>query len=532
MKISGAEIIARTLRAHDVDLLPTLVGDHILPLCDRLPDHGIRIVDVRQDAAAVHMADGYARSSGRTGVCATTGGPGLANAIAGLGTAHLAESPVVHLAGMQDLATDGMGNPQEVDQVALTSPVTKASRIVRDVRRLPTAIADAFRMSASLRQGPIHLTIPLDVQSATVDEKEVAIARPVALAPAPAAQADLAKVVAILKGASRPVVIAGSALRAHVQPKMLRRFFEASGLPLFTTELVRGVLDDGHPLSLGYPDPILNDAGAMISRADVVVLLGKAQDYRVGYARPPFVSGDAQIIQVDPDPAQIARHRAVACAIVVDPGAVVDQLAAVAEEIAWPDWSGWVGELQSARAGSRDRLDRLAVDDETPLHPLRALRALRQILPEDAAYVFDAGDFGLWGRAFFSARRLGRWMRTGPMGQLGAALPLAMGCQLAIGDAPVACIIGDGGVGFHLMELDTAVRHAIPVVVVVGNDAAWGVDRHFQIAYYGRAVATDLRPLRYDRLAAELGAYAEFAERPEDLGAAFQRAVASRRPAL
>jgi len=533
MRHSGAELTVQALRAHGVEVVSGLVGDHILPICDLLPQHGIRLVDVRHDTAGVHLADGLSRATGLPAVALTTGGPGFANSIPGLAVASVAGSPVVHISGRTELATESMGGMQELDQIALASSVTKNARLVRRPGGIPTALAEAFRVAMAGRPGPVHVTIPLDVQQASIDASEAPVQPPPMPAPPPAASAAVMHALATLQRAVRPVLIVGGAARYSVQPVALQQLIEVTGLPLFTVEQARGLISDRHPQCIGYPDPGLNEAGLLISRADVVFLLGKKQDFRIDFCRPPFVSAGAQVLQADADPFEIGRNRAVAVGLVGDLGAVVAQLVAGAENLAWPDWSSWLHELQEARRSYRRRLEELSrVDRGTPMHPLSIYRAAEEILPLDATLLFDVGDFGLWGRAYMRAEHPGRWYWPGPLGHLGIMLPMALGAKVARQESSVVCFAGDGAVGFYFMEMDTAVRHNIPIVVVVGNDAAWGIDRTYQLEFYGRLVGTELRPIRYDRLVAEIGGHGEHVDNPEDLPGALTRALASKRPAL
>jgi len=281
---------------------------------------------------------------------------------------------------------------------------------------------------------------------------------------------------------------------------------------------------------------VLNGAAQRIRQADVVLLVGKRLDWRIGYGRAPALTPDARIIQIEADPAEIGRNRAVDLALLGDPGVAVEALAAAAgatgQRGSGNGRASWLGELRAARQEHLAQLQRLGEDPEAPLHPMRVVRAVEPLLARDSFVVMDAGDFVQWPRAYLGARHPGRWIRTGPLGHLGVGLPMALGCQVAAPDARVALFIGDGGLGFYFMELDTAVRHNLPIVAVVGNDATWGIDQGYQIAYYGKAVATDLRPLRYDRLMIELGGHGEHVESPDELPGALERAFASGRPAL
>ena len=533
-RTTGAHLFVRCLRAEGVDTVFTLVGDHILPLCDAAADAGVRFVDTRHESAAVHMADGFARVTGRPGVAWATGGPGHANSIAGLTVAWASETPVVHVSGAPDSGQREMLAFQEIPQVEMAAPVTKGAWTVPDARRIPEYVARAFRTALSGRPGPVHLTLPIDVQEQEVAEEDVLPYHPHLTRPqgrTPGDPALVREAVRLLHGAERPAVIVGGAARFSLDPEALRRFAEVARLPVFTVELARGLLDDDHPLCFGYADPGLNEAARLYGKADVVLVLGKRFDSRIGYGRPPTLSAAARVIQVDPSPTEVGRNREVAVGLAADIGAVVEQMAAEAATLRWQERRTWLEELRAARRGQRERLEALAGDD-APMHPLRVYREVESLLREDDVLVLDGGDYVQWGRGFLRARGAGRWLRLGNLAHLGCGLPFALAAKVALPQARVWLFTGDGSVGFYAMELDTAVRHGLPFVAVLGNDQAWGIDRGFQLEYYGRAVATDLRWVPYERVVEALGGYGEAVERPEDLGPALRRALEAGRPAL
>ncbi|HLI26010.1 MAG TPA: thiamine pyrophosphate-binding protein [Chloroflexota bacterium] len=533
--LTGAELLVRALRAEGVETVFTLIGDHILPIADAAVDHGLRFIDTRHESAAMHMAEGWAQATGRVGVCLVTGGPGHANVLPGLTVAWTSESPVVQISGRPELQHEGMLAHQELDQIAMAAPISKAAWLVRRPADIPLVVARAFRLARAGRPGPIHLTIPLDVQEARVEPEALPPLPAARLAHAPAAPAPglVEQAVALLRAAARPVAIVGTAARYAVAPGALAALAEALRLPVFTVEQARGLLSDEHELCFGYADPALNAAARALREADAVLLVGKRLDARIGYGRPPFLAADARVVQVEAEPAEIGRNRGVDVAIESDLGAAVEALAAAARRVGAPTTpSEWLARLQALRAEHLAHLRTVAEDDAVPLHPMRVARAVEPLVDADTHVVLDGGDFVQWPRAYLPARRVGRWHRLGPLGHLGIGLPLALGIQAAEPEARVLLFIGDGSVGFYFMEWDTAVRHCLPIVAVLGNDATWGIDNYFQLAYYGRAVATTLRSVRYDRLVAELGGYGEHVEQASELAGALERAFASRRPAL
>ena len=535
-KLTGAHLMVRSLKLEGIQKIFTIVGDTILPLIDAVVEEGLELIDTRHEAAAMHMADAWARVTGEPGVVLVTGGPGFANALSALPNIYTSESPVVFISGASELPEKGMGAFQEVDQVGMASPVTKGAWLVHDRRRIPGLVAEAFRTSLSGRPGPVHLTIPIDLQEQESGEDELPPYQPGEYRNMGRPHGDpnlVREAISILREAERPVVIAANAARYSLSGDALREFVEVTGLPLFTVEQARGLVSDDHPLCFGYADGALNATARRFREADVVLLLGKRFDHRYRYGQPPLFSAAARLIQVDPSPAEIGRNRGVAVGLLGDIGAVVEQLTQEARKQAWPagtcapwlarlreDREAWIGHLRSFATG------------ELPLHPMAVFKEVEQFTGDDTILVFDGGDYAQWGRSYLKARGTGHWMRLGPLSQLGCGLPYALAAKLARPEARVLLFIGDGGFGFYAMEYDTAVRHNLAVTAVMGNDAAWGIDKNFQLAYYGRAAGTDLRFLRYDQLVEALGGYGEYVERGEEIAPAVERALASNRPSL
>ena len=531
-RVTGSDLISKALKLEGVTNIFTLAGDHILPLLDVMVDQGFRFIDTRHEQAAVHMADAWGRITGLPAVCMYTT-PGLANAIPGLTNVMHTESPVISIAGCADLSDLGRGAQQEIDQVGMAVAVTKGSFMVHDARRIPDFIARAVRLAFSGRRGPVHLTIPIDVQEQVVDEDEVIFYRPEEYRPREtmlASPEQVRQAIALLRQAERPMVLAGCAAGYTLSGDALRQFIETTRLPVFTEEQARGLISDDHPYAFGFFERGLNRAAAKIRDADLVVLLGRKQDFTIGFCRPPNIAAAANIIQIDPSPAEIGRNRGVAVGIVGDITSVLEQLTREAATYAWKDLS-WLGELRAARAAHAEWAEDLA-RPEVPMHAMFVHKTLKSHLRPDDCLVFDGGDFCHFGRLFLPARQPKRWFYVSSLGMLGSALPTALAAKVAYPDSQVIMLTGDGAFGFNGMEFDTAVRHNLKIVGILGNDSAWGIDRQMQLGLYGRPVITDLLQTHYEQVVQGLGGYGEFVERPEDLEPALERAFASGQPAL
>jgi acetolactate synthase-1/2/3 large subunit len=531
-RVTGSQLICNALKLEGVKNIFALAGDHILPVLDAMADQDFRIIDTRHEQAAVHMADAWSRITEQLGVCMYTT-PGFANAIPGLTNAMHTEAPILSIAGCADTHDLGRGAQQEIDQVGMAGPMCKGSFMVPDIRRIPEFIQRALRLAFSGRRGPVHLTIPIDLQERSVEESEVEFTRPESYRPKAALFTDpelVEQAVALLRQAQRPMVIAGSAAGYTLCGDALQRFIETTRLPVFTEEQSRGLISDEHPYAFGFFERGLNRAAAKVREADLLLLLGRKQDFTIGYCRPPHVAADAKIIQIDPSPLEIGRNRGVAIGMVGDVTCILQQLSEAAGKQCWKELP-WLEELRATRLAQAEWRETLA-QRKIPMHALYVHKIVKSILRPDDCLVFDGGDFCHFGRSFLPALKPKHWFYVSTLGMLGSSLPTALAAKVAYPNSRVIMLTGDGAFGFNGMEFDTAVRHNLNITAILGNDSAWGIDRQIQLGLYGRSVATELRPARYEQVVQGLGGYGEFVESPEDLAPALERALAAERPAL
>jgi acetolactate synthase-1/2/3 large subunit len=531
-KITGSHLIAKSLHAEDVDTLFGVAGDHFLHLLDVLADDSFRMLDTRHESGAVHMADAYSRLLNRAGVALSTT-PGHANAIPGLANATHSHAPVVNIAGSADSHNIGRGAMQEFDQVGVAAPVTKGAWEIPSVERIPEYISLAFRTALEGRQGPVHLTIPADLQEAEVDA-DVAMRYLPSEYGAPhkyfGDPEQVANAIELLRSASKPVILAGTGAGATAAAEELTRLVETTRIPIFTTDSARGLVPDDHEYSAGFGYLPLNAAAQRIGEADVVLLLGQKLDYTWGYGGSPPFDSNVKFIFVDPSPADIGRARSVAVGIAGDVGPIVTQLADEAGKHSWQDES-WAGSLKSSADDFSQKIDDLATN-EGPMHPSNVSQAVHEFVDDDTIISFDGGDYAHFFRASFKANKPSKWLYVSSFGMIGVSLPYALGAQAAFPDKRVICVTGDGSLGFNGMEIDTAVRHGLNVVTVVGNNSIWGIDWQIQKGLYGKPVWTDLLPTRFDIVAQGLGAHGEHVTTEEELRPALTRAFAAGKPAL
>ena len=532
-KVNGAQLLVEALKAEGITHVFGLAGVGIFPIFDACLTENLRIIDVRHETAGVFMAGATARITGEPAVCLVTEGPGHANAIAGLTTMYAEDTPVVLISGCAETENWGRGAIQEIPQVEMAVPVAKWAAMVPHVRRIPEMLAMAFRIARSGQPGPVHLTVPIDALDQEVEEVSVPPYEPARRRPGGRSTAEprlVREAVECLAGATRPAIVAGIGAHWTCAGEPLEAFIEHTHIPLFTVELARGIVSDDHPLCLGAGYPAANPTARRLNEADAVLILGERLDFRFGFGEA--FGAEAQLIHVYPNAAEIARNRPVRVGMVADSGAVVEQMLEEAKGRAWPE-RPWVKELREDRAKQRARFEALAASDQTPLHPLRVTKEVAAFIRDQDIVVLDGADFAAWARLLIKSTRPGHTLTHGRLGMIGTGIPYGVAAKLARPDARVIVFVGDGSIGFHFMEFDTAIRHRLPIVVVVGNDAAWGVEQHFQRALYGsdRLVATALRRARYDQMVQALGGHGEYVERPEDLPKALERAFAAGVPA-
>jgi acetolactate synthase-1/2/3 large subunit len=530
---TGSELFVQAISQLGIRQIFTLVGDHLNDVLAAVARAGIRIIDMRHESGVTHTADATARLTRRPALSLVTGGPGHTNSLTGIATAYLAASPLIAVSGSRASTLAHREAFQDIDQVGMARPVVKWAAEPPNAAQIPFYLGRAYTEANTGRKGPVHLTIPVDLFTQKTDTP-ASVPMPVEERAAPPPAAEIERAIALLKSAERPVVIAGSGVWWSGAEPELRAFIEHTSLPLYTITMARGAIPDSHPLNLGYADPALNKAiQTAFHEADLFLVIGKRLDYRLAMGTARLFPPAAKFIQVDIHPQELGMNHRLDVAICGDAKAALAALTVAAGEKAWAQ-RPWLDHLRKLRAEWEAWLAAIAEDEGTPIHPAAFYRELRAALPRDVLYAWDGGDFAHWGRASLPIEEPGRWLRLGPLGTIGSALPNGLAMQLANPAKPVTVITGDGSLGFYVAELDTAVRHKLPIVVIVGNDAGWGLERELQTAVtgLGATVACELRPTRYDLVMKGFGGEGEFVERLDQVRPAVERAFASGVPYL
>ncbi|HEX9182618.1 MAG TPA: thiamine pyrophosphate-binding protein [Burkholderiales bacterium] len=447
-------MLARALAAAGARHVFTLSGNHVMPVFDAALDAQLPLLHVRHEAAAVHMADAWGRLTGEPGVALVTGGPGHANAVAALYTALAAESPLILISGHAPLDELGKGAFQEMRQAEIAAPLCKASWTAQAAQGLAADVARAWHAAAGGRPGPVHLSVPNDVLDAVVDE-------PAMLGPQRPAEArePSREILDALRAAQRPLIIAGPARMRDDAPGLEA----ATGLPVIGMESPRGV-----------NDPSLGRLAGVLGQADVVLLLGKRADFTLKFGKA--FAESCRVLSSERFTAQ--------------------------ERLGSPGWRDEVRAALEYRPAEWQAI-------QARNHPVAVCREVQRLLDApDAILVSDGGEFGQWAQACLSASRR---VINGPAGSIGAALPFAAAAQLANPRARVVALLGDGTFGFHMSEVDTAVRYGLNYLAVIGNDATWNAEYQIQLRAYGaaRAQGCELLPTRYGAVAAAMGAHGE-----------------------
>src|SRR3954452_1848082 len=524
----AGELAVGVARAHGVETMFTLSGAHVFPMYDGAvkADPPMRILDVRHEQTAAFVAEATGKLTRVPGLAMLPAGPGVTNGISALAQARFAGSPMVVVGGRAPQNRWGSGSLQELDQPPIVASITKSACTIPTSAELTARFDEAFQLAGSSHRGPVFVDVPMDeffnqASAVVPDGSRDRGAEPDGEA--------LGRIGRLMADAERPVLILGTDVWADGAEQAGLELVEALGVPTITNGMGRGVVPGGHPLLVSKA------RGKALNGADLVVVAGAPLDFRLGYGVFGGKEGaePAQVVHLADSPGQVSQHAALAASFSGDLSSVFRGLTAALEHTDPSAWKAWGEDLQAAVREAASRDTELLAAAADPIHPARIYGELLPRLADDAVVIGDGGDFVSFAGKYVEPKRPGGWLDPGPYGCLGAGLGAAIAARLARPSAQVVLLLGDGAAGFSLMDVDTLVRHGLPVVMVMGNNSAWGLEKGPMQMLYGYDVVADLAPRTpYDEVVRALGGAGETVTDPRDVGPALDRAFASGVPYL
>jgi acetolactate synthase-1/2/3 large subunit len=467
------------------------------------------------------------------------GGPGFVNGVTGIAVAQAAAVPVIVVAGQPPLHTRDRNGHQILYQADIVRSLTKWTHEITSPDIVAEFVARGFRIASAGKPGPVCLSMPMNalegaLNPSIVPYKVQPLSRDADALPASAA-GSVAAAVDILNQATRPMMVIGAAAWRGIDSAVLASLVQRIGIPAFTFEVARGMIPDDGINCFGYGHPQYNKTYQELKSADLLLLVGAEVGLHTGANKKKLLGADTRIIQLHTDAEQIGIGRASDAAVIGSLAAGLEALATGLGSAARERQRAWLmhikGKYSEQRAEWKGLSQKLCAGNPA-IHPLQVHQSLARHYSERIRLSIDGGDFANWARVFFQAKTPGYWLDKTELGNIGVSLPVAIGAQIGRPAHQTWVLIGDGGFGFHGMELSTAVEHKLPVKVIVGNDRCWGVERRLQLALYGCTQATDLPDVRYHEMARAMGAQGLYVDDPAKLDAAVDELLSSDGPGL
>ncbi|HLW72134.1 MAG TPA: thiamine pyrophosphate-binding protein [Candidatus Binataceae bacterium] len=521
--LRGEQIIAKSFQREGVDTIFFMMGGPTGGTAGACLDLGMQGIYVRHEQAAAMMAHAYARVTGKPGICIAPMGPGVANLVTGLANAWADASPIIAIGGSAPMRGWTLDTFQEMDQVPMMKPIVKNAFRVDLGYRIPEYISIAFREALDGKRGPIYLDLPGDILSGKVDEEKINwVDGNYRTEARPAGDPILIKkAVDLLANARKPLIVTGSGVLWADAEADLKAFVDATGIPFFTTPQGRGVVSEDHPRS--FPAA----RSTAFREADVVLVIGARANSMLSFLRAPRFSPDAKFINVNVDGREIGHNRAADIGIIGDAKLVLGQLKdAAAGRFNAKEESVWVAQLAAKHRTNQERNAPLMHSSKTPIHPLRLCNEVKDVITRDTILVVDGHEILNFARQSIPIYNARCSLNAGPHGCMGVGIPFGIGAKVAAPDKPVVVLSGDGAFGWNGMEMDTAIRHKLNIVVVLSNNGG------FTSRQTGGTVGRDLGYQRYDKMVEALGGYGEFIDKPDEIRPAIERAIKSNKPAL
>ncbi len=526
-ELTGSAILCEALVREGVELLYGYPGGAIMPFYDALTSYSaLHHVLVRHEQAAAHAADGYARATGKVGVCVATSGPGATNLVTGLATAFMDSTPIVAITGQVANQFIGRDAFQETDVIGVTQPITKHNFLIRSTDEIADVVAEAFRVAQSGRPGPVLIDIPKDVlqKKAQYRPSATRTAQEQMRTEQPTRPSEhlIEHAAQLIAQAKRPLIMAGHGIILGHAYDELQAFAEKTSIPVITTLLGLSAFSDTHPQHIGMPGmhgpAHVNRA---IGDADLLIGVGLRFDDRVTGKVAEFAP-NARIIHIDIDPSEMHKVKVATVPIVADAKVA---LAALTDAVAPSNNKTWLNEIRSWQAETLERQQHTPHDEERP-DPASVLNAIRAATGGNAIVVSDVGQNQMWTARFYEWTRRNSHITSGGLGTMGFALPAAMGVKMGIPDAPVWAIAGDGGIQMNIQELATLQQEGVAVKVAILNNGYLGMVRQWQQFFHERNYSeTPMTGPDYTLLAAAYGLTGMRVTRRDEVESAIQRAM-------
>jgi thiamine pyrophosphate-dependent acetolactate synthase large subunit-like protein len=516
-EVTGSEILARSLKNEGTDILFFLMGGPMLLAESCCIKEGIRPLDVRHEQSAAFMGQAYSRLLQKPSVCMAASGPGVINLTTGIANALIDCCPVVAVGGSSPAGLSGRQVFQEIDQLAIMKPCTKWADRIHSLKRIPEQVNVAFQKAMSGKPGPVYLDCPGDLLYSKISEEQVdwsLSGRPLLDARPLGDPNKVDALVDAIASAQRPIMLSGSGVIWSQAWSELQELVELTGIPFYTTPQGRGVVPDDHQYSY------LTMRSSAFRDADLIIIIGTRMNYIIGHAAPPRFNATAKIARIDIDADEIATApRRIDIGIVGDCKSVLRQLIdASGRRINADQFAAWRRTLSDGEAAKREAPGANKPMDELPIHPLRLCDEIKNFMQRDAILVVDGQEILNFGRQSMPTFVPGHRLNSGPFGTMGVGLPFGIGAKLAKPDKQVIVVHGDGSFGINALELDTAVRHNVPILVVISLNGGWTADPQ------GDKPGRNLGYTRFDKMAEAFGCYGEYVERPDEIRPALHRA--------
>jgi thiamine pyrophosphate-dependent acetolactate synthase large subunit-like protein len=518
-ELTGSEIIAKCLKKEGIDDIFYIMGGPMLLTEASCIKEGIRMIDVRHEQAAAFMCQAYSRLKQVPSVCMAASGPGVTNLITGVANAYVDCCPVVSFGGSSPLSQFGRQVFQEIDQVELMRGCNKHVDRLLNLKRIPQQINFALQKSISGKPGPVYVDCPGDMLYQKIDENQVDwsyAGRPLMESRPLGDPRQVNALVKALAEAKQPLIVSGTGVIWSRAWQEMQAFVEAAGIPFYTTPQGRGVVPDDHPCSY------LAMRSSAFRDADLIIVLGTRMNYIIGHASPPRFGPNAKIARIDICPEEIASAaRYVDIPIVGDCKMVLNQLLdGIKGKVTADSYKAWRQKLADGETAKRNSAGANKYAEDGDIHPVRMLEEVRNFAKRDAILSVDGQETLNFGRQTMPTFSPGHRLNSGPFGTMGVGLPFGLGAKIACPDKQVIVVHGDGSMGMNAMEIDTAVRHKIPVLIVISLNGGWTGDPKREKP--GR----DLGYTRYDKMCEALGGYGEYVTNPEEIRPALERAQA------